>query len=271
MIGLFAWSPWVEPTEVEWLTAYESWSDRTEASLAAGRTVRRAACEATFDDGVGDPPSERLQSTAAAARRGCAAQSPARWREVQADVVRSLIVAHEELAPPRRRRALSKVASSSVGVRPDVYCWQPTGWASFFEHYAIVRGGEEASLEGIADPAANRIDLGPRVCATLNDYLRRIRPLELSSQNLELAESLIVLTHQAEHLKAPSAAETEVECYALQHVRPLVRAAWGPALAEEIALHGWEIAYPELPPQFRTKACRDGGPLDRNPRSSAWP
>jgi len=261
----------VKPTEVEWLNAYESWSDGIDPSLADERTVSRTACEATFDDAVGNSPSERLQSTAAAARRGCMALTPARWRDNQADVVRSLMVVHEDLASPRRRPALSEIASSSVGVESDVYCWEPAGWASFFEHYAIVRGGEEVSLEGIADPARNRIDLAPGVCATLDNYLRRIRPLELSSENLELAESLIVLTHQAEHLRAPSAPETAIECYAIQHVRPLVHAAWGPALAEEIALHGWEIAYPELPPQFRTEACRDGGPLDRNPSSSAWP
>ena len=261
----------MKPTEVEWLNAYESWSDGIDASLADERNVSRTACEATFDDEVGDPPSGRLQPTAVAARRGCVTLTPARWRASQADVVRALTVVHEELAPPRRRPALSEIARSSVGVDLDVYCWAPAAWASFLEHYAIVRGGEETSLEGIADPARNRIDLAPGVCATLDNYLQRIRPLELSSENLELAESLIVLTHQAEHLKEPSAHETEIECYAIQHVRPLVRAAWGPALAEEIALHGWEIAYPELPPQFRTRACRDGGPLDRNPRSSAWP
>ena len=261
----------MKPTEVEWLNAYESWSDGIDASLAASRTVSRAECEATFDENVGDPPSGRFQPTAAAARSGCAAVARARWRDGQANVVRSLVVVHEERAAPRQRRALSEIVRSSVGVDPEVYCWQPAAWASFFEHYAIVRGGEESSLEGIADSARNRIDLAPGVCATLDNYLRGIRPLELSSENLQLAESLIVLTHQAEHLKAPSTPETEIECYAIQHVRPLVRAAWGPALAEEIALHGWEIAYPELPPQFRTKVCRDGGPFDRNPSSSAWP
>lgn len=233
--------------------------------------VLRAACEATFDDEVGDPPSGRLQSTAVAARGGCGTLTPARWRASQADVVRALMVVNEEPAPPRHRPALSEIVNSSVGVDAKVYCWQPASWASLFEHYAIVRGGEEASLEGIADPARDRIDLAPGVCATLDNYLQGIRPLELSNENLELAQSLIVLTHQAEHLKEPSAPETEIECYATQHVRPLVRAVWGPALAEEIALHGWEIVYPELPPQFRTKACRDGGPLDQDPRSNAWP
>jgi len=198
--------------------------------------------------------------------------SPVGWRNGKADVVRALIDAHDDLPPPRRRRDVSDIASSSVGVRPDVYCWQPAGWAPFSELYAIVRGGEEASLKGIADSARNRIDLDPGVCGALRLYLRRMRPTPLSYENFEIAEALVVLTHQAEHLKAPSASEAEVECYAVQHVRPLVRAAgWRAEYATELALQAWELSYQRLPQAFRTSACRDGGPLDRNPRSSAWP
>jgi hypothetical protein len=234
--------------------------------------VSRATCESTYDDQVGDPPTERLEPVSLAARRGCAELSRVGWRNAKADVVRALVVAHSDSLPPRQRRDLSEIVSASVGVRPMVYCWQPEAWAPFLEQYALVRGGEEASLKGIADTARNRIDLEPGVCAILNRYLRRIRPSALSYENFELAEALVVLTHQAEHLKAPSASEAEVECYAVQHVRPLVQAAgWGAGFAMEIALHAWELLYTQLPPQFRTHACRDGGPLDRNPSSNAWP
>ena len=234
--------------------------------------MSRTDCESTFDDDVGEPPQEQLQPVAAAARRGCAALSPVGWRNGKADVVSALIDAHDDLLPPRRRRDVSDIAGSSVGVRPDVYCWQSAGWAPFSEQYAIVRGGEEVSLKGIADSARNRIDLDPGVCAGLRWYLRRMRPTSLSYENFEIAEALMVLTHQAEHLKAPSASEAEVECYAVQHVRPLVRAAgWGAEYATELALQAWELSYQRLPQAFRSSACRDGGPLDRNPRSSAWP
>ena len=57
----------------------------------------------------------------------------------------------------------------------------------------------------------------------------------------------------------------------MQHVRPLVDDAWGPAFANEIALHAWEISYAQLPPAFRTPECRNGRSLDRNPCSDAWP
>jgi len=271
LIGLFAWSPWKDATQVEWLGTYRAWSDDIDASLQGGLVPLRTDCESTFDDDVGEPPQEQLQPVAAAARRGCAALSPVEWRNGKADVVRALIDAHDDLLPPRRHRDVSDIAGSSVGVRPDVYCWQSAGWAPFSEQFAIVRGGEEASLKGIADRARNRIDLDPGVCAALRRYLRRMRPTSLSYENFQIAEALTVLTHQAEHLKAPSASEAEVECFAVQHVRPLVRAAWGAEYATELALQAWELSYQQLPQAFRSSACRNGGRLDRNPRSSTWP
>jgi hypothetical protein len=70
----------------------------------------------------------------------------------------------------------------------------------------------------------------------------------------------------------PTGSEAEVECYAVQHVRPLIRAAgWEAEYATEMALQAWELSYQQLPAAFRSAACRDGGPLDRNPRSIAWP
>ena len=272
MIALFAWSPWKGATEVEWLGGYRAWSDGVDASLRTGLVVSRTDCESTFDDDVGEPPHERLQPVAAAARRGCAALTPAGWRNGKAAVVRALIDAHDDDLPPRRRRDISDIAGASVGVRPDVYCWQLDGWAPFSEQYAIVRGGEETSLKGIADTARNRIDLDPAVCAGLRSYFRRMRPTALSYENFQIAEALMVVTHQAEHLKEPTASEAEVECYAVQHVRPLVRAAgWDADYATELALQAWELSYEQLLPVFRSPACRDGGPLDRNPRSNAWP
>jgi hypothetical protein len=225
-----------------------------------------------FDEEVGAPPLERLEPVAAAALGGCATLTPSSWRNGKTNVVRALVDANDDLLPPRRRPELSAIAASSVGVRPEVYCWQPLGWAPFSEEYAIVRGGEETSLRGIADSARNRIDLDPGVCAGLASYLRRTRPHSLSYENFETAQALIVLTHQAEHLKAPATGEAEVECYAVQHVRPLIRAAgWGGEYANEMALQAWELSYQQLPPAFRSRACRDGGRLDRNPRSNAWP
>jgi hypothetical protein len=272
LIALFFWSPWEGPSEEDWLSSYRAWSEGIEGTLAADSGVSRASCESTFDEQVGDPPSARLEPVSQAARRGCAAPSPEGWNSARAEIVRALADVHAVVAPPRHRRDFSEIARSSVGVQAKVYCWRPEAWAPFSQHDALVRGGKEISLKGIADKARNRIDLEPGICSALGGYQRRIRPLELSYQNFELAEALVVLTHQAEHLKLPSAPEAEVECYAVQHVRPLIRAAgWGREFQTEIALHAWDLAYTQLPPHFRTPACRNRGPLDRHPSSNAWP
>lgn len=271
-IALFAWSPWKEPTETEWLTTYRAWSDGMGASLAAGLVVSRADCETDFDEEVGQPSTERLAPLAVAARQACASPSLDAWVEGRASVVRALVGAHDEVLPPRRRPDIAEIATASVGVRPEVYCWRPDAWPALLEHYAIVRGGEEVSLNGIADRERNRIELDPGTCVALDRYLSRERPHELSYENFELAQGIVVLTHQAEHLKTPTAAEAEVECWAVQHVRPLVRElGWGEAFEREIPLQAWELGYQQLPDGFRSPECRNGGTLDRNPGSSVWP
>ncbi len=271
MIAVFAWSPWEKPTDVEWLTTYEAWSDGLDASLGTDVTISRAACETAFDESVGGPPSDTLAPVAAAVLRGCGETSAAGRRKTQEDVVRALVAVHGEISPPTQRRDVSELVRSSMGVAPSVHCWTPDAWAPFAEHYAIVRGGEEASLQAVADRASNRLDLDPSLCATLDRYLKRLRPPALSSENLKLADALVVLGHQAEHLKTPELSEPEAQCIAMQRVRALVDEAWGPQLANEIALLAWEISYPRLHEAFRSSACRDGGVLDRNPSSSAWP
>ena len=147
----------------------------------------------------------------------------------------------------RRRRDISEIAGSSVGVRPDVYCWQPAAWPPFSEEYTIVRGGEETSLKGISDKARNRIDLDPGICAALRFYLRRMRPASLSYENFEMAETLMVVTHQAEHLKVPTASEAEVECYAVQHVPAAdPRSRLGSEVRDGDGASGVELSYQQL-------------------------
>ncbi len=164
------------------------------------------------------------------------------------------------------------MAEPIAGREVDVYCWPAEGWAPFVGQYAALRADEEISLKGIADTTEARIDLEPEVCRALQGYVRRARPIALSLENFAMAEALVVLSHQAEHLRSPSTPEPEVECYAVQHVRPFIRAAgWGAGYQEEMALHAWELGYTQLPPQLRTPQCRNDGQLDRNPSSGAWP
>lgn len=186
-----------------------------------------AACEAAYDEEVGSPSTERLHGVATAARNSCDARSPARWKMGEDAVARELLAVHSADLPPRKRPDIAELARSAVGVELEVYCWQPLAWAELYQQHAILRSGEEVSLKGILERERHRLDLDPGLCATLDGYLRGARPLTLSNQFLLLGEALSVVTHHAEHLRDPSASEAEVECWALQHVRPLAaKAGW---------------------------------------------
>jgi hypothetical protein len=96
--------------------------------------------------------------------------------------------------------------------------------------------------------------------------------LLVSTQAYTLAEALVLLAHEAEHLRTPDAEEDVVECHALQRVRGLVSdAGFGREYQSELALLAWDIGYPEQLEDYRTELCFDGGPLDLDRRSSAWP
>jgi hypothetical protein len=272
LIALFAWSPWERPSEVDWLVSYEEWSERTETSLNNGLDIARATCEEEFDDEVGNPPGERFPPVAEAARRGCTALTPEGWQRAQSDVVRAIRDVHAAEVPPSEVRDFSELARPIAGREAKVYCWTAPGWAQFFEHYVLVKGDDEVSLRGLADAAGNRIDVEPGVCIGLGRHVAKNRPPALSGENLRLARALIVLAHHAEHLGSPSASETQLECFAVQHVRPLMQErGWDPDYVREIVLQSWQLHYTQLPAQLRTPDCRDGGPLDRNPGSELWP
>jgi hypothetical protein len=79
------------------------------------------------------------------------------------------------------------------------------------------------------------------------------------------------LAHEAWHL-AGEQSEAVTECYALQTTawtagRLSAQPVVGDAIARYVAVH----MYPELPQDYRSPACRDGGALDLRPASPLWP
>jgi hypothetical protein len=94
----------------------------------------------------------------------------------------------------------------------------------------------------------------------------------LNEESLGLAYALVVLAHEAEHLRSPDADEAAVECVAIQRVRDLVRdAGRGAAYQELMAGLAWEVGYPDMPPEYRTARCHDGSELDVRPDTDVWP
>jgi hypothetical protein len=163
------------------------------------------------------------------------------------------------------------MAGSIAGEPARAYCWPERDWTPLAEQYRLVRG-DEFWLLGHADPGRRRIDLAPEVCGPLDLFLRGELPPLLTLDSFELAQALVVLAHEAEHLRVPDAPEAVVECYALQRVRDLVRRAGADrAYEEEIVGLVVDVSYPRLSPEYRTTKCRNGGPLDLRPASDVWP
>ena len=193
------------------------------------------------------------------------------WNDVVSGVEGGLIESHREDAAPVNDPELSRVSSSIAGTTADTHCWEASDWTRLAEHFDALGSGE-FWLAGLAVPETGRIDLSPDVCVPVRRFLLEGYAPRLSFETFELSQALVVLAHEAEHLRSPTAGEDEVECYALQRVRGLVRdAGRGAGYADELAGLAWDIGYPEKSDEYRTGLCYDGGPLDLHRQSSVWP
>jgi hypothetical protein len=87
----------------------------------------------------------------------------------------------------------------------------------------------------------------------------------------DAAVAVNVLSHEAWHL-AGERNESVAQCYALQsNEDTAIRLGATPAEARAIADFVVRRVQPVLPPDYKTTACRDGGPLDLDPARTGWP
>ena len=87
----------------------------------------------------------------------------------------------------------------------------------------------------------------------------------------DAAVAVNVLSHEAWHL-AGERDESVAQCYALQsNENTAIRLGATPTEARAIAAFIVRNVQPVLPPEYKTTACRDGGPLDLNPARTRWP
>ena len=101
------------------------------------------------------------------------------------------------------------------------------------------------------------------------ECVRRLEPCERSIW--KVAYAVHVFTHEAWHLRGVTS-EAETECYALQTTAFTAR-RMGATPAQARALARWNVrhAYPNLPSEYQTSECRDGGSLDLRPETTDWP
>jgi hypothetical protein len=123
-------------------------------------------------------------------------------------------------------------------------------------------------------------DLKRGVCKALRHFERDLadgrfacvlRNVRCSQDVLRSIWAVHTLTHEAWHL-AGEKGEAVTECYALQTTAwAAVRLGAAPVEAQAIARYVDVHMYPELPAEYRTPACGNGGPLDLRPTSPVWP
>jgi hypothetical protein len=96
-------------------------------------------------------------------------------------------------------------------------------------------------------------------------------PYACDLEVLKSVHALETLAHEAWHL-AGHADEAAAQCYALQRIA-FVAAALGAPLeqGEALARTAFVVLYPQMPEEYRSADCRDGGSLDLSPDSPVFP
>jgi hypothetical protein len=264
-----------------------------------------ATCPQTLHRKVGEPRAARYSGSWDLLQRGC--QISHRWaldlmdgvttyerRRVENEMSRaedlfslahddleSSLVAHRELptiggkvtksrVEPRLTRAVSRlVYGEASGTGVEVRCWSPKEWQVVRKEWGAYIG--TGDFLGFAWGETG-ISLAPDVCAALVQLVYdRARPTSGTDFG-RITVSVGILSHESQHLADTTASEAETECNGIQHIRRLAPMLGASAdYAAVLAETYWAEAYPMNLPEYKTSACRDGGPLDRRPGTSVWP
>ena len=168
---------------------------------------------------------------------------------------------------PRYGAAADVVAHGDVEVR----CWSEGDWRLVRSVQAALADEAFIDVWGFVTPALRRVSLHPRTCAGLDLLTYRGARPRGGPAARAIARGVLTLAHEAEHI-VTGRSEAVSECYALQKLR-IVAVALGAdrAYAERLTRIAWRRLYPENEDEYRTKRCRDGGPLDLNRESSRFP
>ena len=159
-------------------------------------------------------------------------------------------------AEARFGKVASAIARRDVGVRCQgvfghlVDIGQELGTVQFDEE------GEPADVTHLKRDA----------CKWLKEYEKGDKRVTYNS-----AVAVNVLAHEAIHLRGwPNEALTE--CYAMQHSAKVARMLGAsPERAQALSEFYWNVVYPDMPDEYRTPDCVDGGRLDLHKNSDVWP
>jgi hypothetical protein len=176
---------------------------------------------------------------------------------------------HRETPTERRLGAVAQeIARAPVSIR----C--PSIWGRLLD---VSSFSGEAHVD--ADGRPTWAELKHELCETFDrladDGFPDLGCLERDTcgeDELDVAEAVHVLAHESWHL-AGSFDEAVTECYAIQSDAAVARRLGAsPAAAVAIARYAWRMNPRQALPEYRVGGeCRDGGRLDLDRGSPAWP
>jgi hypothetical protein len=153
----------------------------------------------------------------------------------------------------------------------QVRCWSAADWRRLGVEW-LAHGVTIGDAAAYADPNNGRVHLAPKTCASFVSFLyRKARPSTGTAAHKSLAYAVVTLGHESQHVAGVDS-EARAECYGQQRVRPLAEVLGASkAYAAGLTEYAWRVLYRLLPPAYKHRSCRDGGPWDLNPRAVAWP
>lgn len=179
-------------------------------------------------------------------------------------------VSGESRVEPR----ISAIATNLAGRVVAVRCWSTADWDRLDREWEQYVGRGLAATAGyVRRSARERLQLSPLTCSRLVAFIYSgWRPTNRQpAQRDRLGAALRTLTHEAQHSRGIDD-EQVAECRGIQLVRPVARLLGATRdYAAFIAGAAWKRNYGAGDPTYRTSRCRNGGPLDINPRANAWP
>lgn len=261
------------------------------------------ACGSTFGAAVGRAPTPRLRDSERGFRESCASfregvdlmlraldeQDPDvadRAREAIEEAAKDSAVAAGALPPgekqalPRRggltetsriEPKLSRAAGAVAGKNVEVRCWSGPDWRKLMvEERAYTRGKVNESVLGFASAGGARLSLAPTICRDLTRLAyEQARPAAAERLHA-LALAVATLAHESVHVSG-IADEATAECHGIQLSERAARALGiERRLARRLKEAYWS-RYDEIPAVYRSPECRDGGELDLDESSRAFP
>ena len=171
-------------------------------------------------------------------------------------VALGLLEYRAQAAEGRYGKVASELAHRHVSVRCQ----------GMFGHLIDI-GQELGTVQFNADgDPANKTDIKRDACNWLKEYEKGDKKTTLDG-----ALAVHVLAHEAMHLRGWTS-ESVAECYGLQYTAQVARDLGATSRqAQSLAEFYWRVVYPEMPDEYRTEECVDGGRLDLHKDSTIWP